>query len=199
MQIFHLDFYFEKGEFNRIYYGLKDFDRFYHDTGHPFKIDLFFYKYLLLHPEKYQDVELPLIEKRSKNRYDVEYIAMNGMYCTSEKFKNVCNTHNIPFDFFPIKVEGERRYIMMCRRLPVISEFKLDVKASKIKERMSRDRDVDDATEISIKNWVFRSDIMEYFGYKVFSERTFNYILPPMNLKKYLNLADFFFHTKNLK
>jgi hypothetical protein len=185
IKVYELRLYYEKGHSNRIYYGLRDFDRFYKTKPPLFKTALFFNKYLRLHPDKYKDYELEILEQKSKNRYDVENVGMNGLWCASQRFKDFIDQEDIPLDFFPVKVEGERRHLMMWRNLPVISDYEVDIPKNRY---WGRDKD-----KLDCAHPVFRSDFIEYYGSQIFSEKTYTYIFVTNTLKKKLEQQDFKF------
>jgi hypothetical protein len=164
IKVYQLWLSYEQGEHcdqsNRIYYGLRDFDRFYKTKPPLFLTVLFFSKYLQLHPNKYKDYELEILEKHSENRYDVERVGMNGMWCASQRFKDFIDQEKIPLDFFPVKTEGERRYLMMWRNLPALGDFEVDVINNKYWGKNDE--------KIDASHPVFRSDFIDYYGYEMF-------------------------------
>ncbi|HLD84016.1 MAG TPA: hypothetical protein VI979_04150 [archaeon] len=139
------------------------------------------HRYLMLHADKYQHSELSVVGETSKRRLDVESVAEEGIYCVSELFKRFVESEGIPFDFFPIIVEGERRYLMMWRRLPVISDYEVDVHRSQY---------CDDGS-LQISSVVFRSDIIEHLGYRIFNDTSRSFIFVTDALKEKLEKGGF--------
>jgi len=160
MNIYQLRFFYNQGELYREYRNPK----FCQLADDFYPVDLrfvFWHIYLCLKPNMLKNTELELLEKRSNKRLDVESIAGTGFWCTSQRFKEFIEAEKIPLDFFPVLVEGERRYLTLCRRLDVLTGYELDLKKSDYK--------IYDGI-ISIHNEVFRSDVIEYYNYQFFSD-----------------------------
>lgn len=184
LKIYSLEIYFENGFNNRTYYGIADFRRFYDDKANPSLIALFFNKYLKLNPDKYKDSdESKIIDKYSNNRYDVEDTGMNGMWFASQRFKDFCAQEKLPFDFFPILVERERRYITMWRSLPVICDYEIDTKKTEYDEGEEPFADMNRPT--------FRSDFIEHYNYQIFCEPEHVFIYITDSLKQKLEENNF--------
>ena len=123
--------------------------------------ELFVYEYLKLHPNKFADEELEIFERNKRHTpLDIEACRISWIYIVSQKFKDFAGREWLPLDFFPVKVYGERRYMMMWRRLPHISKF----------EFYTEDGSPPDCLTIDL---VFRSDVLQFFGYRIFCTETY--------------------------
>jgi hypothetical protein len=137
-----------------------------------------------LHPDKYKDYELEILEQKSKNRYDVENVGMNGLWCASQRFKDFIDQEDIPLDFFPVKVEGEKRYLMMWRNLPSIGDYEVDIGKSRYYEEGGCARP---------DNIVFRSDFLNFYRYEIFCSSSHTYLYVTDTFKKKLDENNFKF------
>jgi hypothetical protein len=126
--------------------------------------ELLFSMYLQSNPEKYKNTELELFSLYSEKRYDAERVGGKHLWCTSQKFKDFMESEGVPFDFYPIKVEGERRYLTMRLRLPVLSDYECDLENSRYTDGHIHGKRV------------FRSDFLEYYDHKVFRDFTASYV-----------------------
>ena len=174
IKLYQLTVYYDHGDLYRVYAKPEHLDRLSRDFPPLMWAELFFYKYLLLHPRQFKDYELVVHESKSDIRLDVERVH-GGMYCVSERFKQFVEQERIPLDFFPIRVEGEGRYLMMWRRLPVVSDYEVDREKSKYYQ--------DGALRTS--STVIRSDILEYLEYHIFDNPShiFTYVTDSLKAK----------------
>lgn len=184
-KVYRLDLFYENGYLNRSYDVPKHLRYLYNKIqGKVFMISLFFYKYLLLNPNCLENEEFSAIEKKSNNRYDVENIGLSGMWVVSERFKKFIQNEGIQMEFFPIKVEGEIRCLMMWRDLPVISGYETDTDKAKY---------LSNGKSIQMYHAVFRSDLLKYLGYQMFSVPSYTFIFITEGLKERLQSMEFQF------
>lgn len=186
MKIYKLKIFYEDGNRNRAYKGPKDFYRLHEHMPPLFWRDLFMYKYLKLHPNKYADYELELLERNSSTRLDVEDMGEGGLWCASERFKEFSDKEQLGFDFFPVKVEKERRYLMAWRNLPVLTDYEVDTKKSRFYIGNL-------SGLLDYSGVVFRSDIIEYLGHQIFCDTTYTYRFVVDYLKEKLEKQGFLF------
>ncbi|NQU77448.1 hypothetical protein HQ544_02005 [Candidatus Falkowbacteria bacterium] len=151
--------------------------------------ELVFYKYLLLKPDRYKDTELKLFKKGFKETLDVEGMSAGGMKLATQRFKDFIEGEKIPLDFFPVKVKGERRYIMMWRRLPVYIDYEADLKQSEFYED----------GRVVASGIVYRSDVLEYRKIKMFSLQTHTSIYLTGEIRQKLEENDFLFNYHEKK
>lgn len=85
----------------------------------------------------------------------------------------------IPFEFFPVLANGERRYLVFLYSLPTLMNHELDIKKSKT--------DLKGFPEFD--NPVFRRDILELHQYRMFSSFTHVFCFVTGELKKKFDQA----------
>ncbi len=141
-------------------------------------------KYLKLNPDKFKDHELEIESIGLKNgRDDIEHV-LPEMELISPRFKEFAEKENLPFDFFPVLADGERRYLMMWRNLPVISDFEVDIEKSKYFPH--------DLNRIAGGgNMFFRSDFLEYYNFNIFCYIYHTYTFITDSLKQKLEIENF--------
>ena len=184
-KVYRLDLFYEQGNLNRSY----DFPqrlRCLYDKiqGKVFMTSLFFYEYLLLNPNCLENEEFFAIEKKSNNRYDVENIGLSGMWVVSERFKKFIQNEGIQMKFFPTKIEGERRHLMMWRDLPVITGYETDTDKAKY---------LSNGKSIQMYHAVFRSDLLKYLENQMFSVPSYTFMFITERLKEKLQFMKFQF------
>lgn len=147
-----------------------------------FAKEIFLYKYIQLHPSQHKNCELEILQQRNKKRIDVEYAG--DMWCSSQRFKDFCEAEDIKLNFFPVLVEGERRYLTNWRSLPVLGDYEVDIK----KSVYENSGNLDDSKA------VFRSDFIEYYKYKMFATPGYSYMYITGELKQKLDDNNFLFN-----
>lgn len=162
MQIYRLLPYYQKGSIGRSYHGPPKLVEFYDDPARPVRLwkALFLYKYLKLQPQQFAEENLVIHKELSDRPYDIESVMLDNIWCVSERFKTFMEAEEIPLDYFSVKAQNEQRYLMMWRKLPIISEYEVDTEKSGY---------VGSAKKLDYSRIVFRSDLLRHFNYRVFS------------------------------
>lgn len=79
----------------------------------------FSYLWLKNNPDFYKDIEMVIKTDTRWFDVDLEEISQyHKIYLCTEKFKQVCEKYNIPFNFYPTQLRGERWYLVSIENLP---------------------------------------------------------------------------------
>ena len=183
MKIYKFNLFYDKGDLYRRYSPPEKFNELLNNKGFIGFGNLLIYKYLSVFNEKFRNYELKIYEKRSDKRLDAESVFPN-VWVVSKRLRGFLESENVEMDFFPVKVEGERRYLMMWIRVPVITGYETYTSKAKF---------VGDIKKIDFKKAVFRSDILKYYKYKLFSDPTHVDLCVSDDFKKKLEDNNFLF------
>jgi len=183
MKIYKFNLFYDKGDLYRRYSPPEKFNELLNNKGFIGFGNLLIYKYLSVFKEKFRNHELKIYEKRSDKRLDAESVFPN-VWVVSKRLRGFLESENVEMDFFPVKVEGERRYLMMWIRVPVITGYETYTSKAKF---------VGDIKKIDFKKAVFRSDILKYYKYKLFSDPTHVDLCVSDDFKKKLEDNNFLF------
>ncbi len=183
MKIYKFNLFYDKGDLYRRYSPPEKFNELLNNKGFIGFGNLLIYKYLSVFNEKFKNYELEIYEKTSEKRLDAESVFPN-VWVVSKRLRGFLESENVEMDFFPVKVEGERRYLMMWIRVPVITGYETYTSKAKF---------VGDIKKIDFKKAVFRSDILKYYKYKLFSDPTHVDLCVSDDFKKKLEDNNFLF------
>ncbi len=183
MKMYKFNLFYDKGNLYRRYSPPEKFNELLNNKGFIGFSNLLIYKYLSVFKEKFRNYELEIYEKRSDKRLDAESVFPN-VWVVSKRLRGFLESENMKMDFFPVKVEGERRYLMMWIRVPVITGYETYTSKAKF---------VGDIKKIDFKKAVFRSDILKYYKYKLFSDPTHVDLCVSDDFKKKLEDNNFLF------
>lgn len=185
LKIYGVRVYSFNGYNNREYQRPKGLEKIKRGFPPLFITKLFLSQYLKTNPSRYENYNLAIKNERLKARLDVEWGGPEAWY-VSQRFKDFCLQENLPFDFFPIMIEGERRYITMWRNLPVITDYEVDNQKTTHSQK----------GYVDMSSLTFRSDFIEYSSYQIFSETDHIYIYITDSLKQKLEANNFKFSFK---
>jgi hypothetical protein len=183
MIIYKLDLFYDRGNLYRNYLPPPKYNELLNYQEFIGFDNLIIYKYLSVFKEKFKNYELEIHEKSSEKRLDAEMVTPM-LWVVSERLKTCLESENVEMDFFPIKVEGERRYLMMWIRIPVITGYETYTSKAKF---------VGDNKKINFNKAVFRSDILKYYNYKMFCDPTHIYLFVSDDFKRKLEDNNFLF------
>ena len=119
--------------------------------------------YMRLKPDRFKNENLTIFKKWPNYReIDVEEVTIN-FWVSSERFKEFSERENLWFEFFPVLVEDKRKYLMSWRALPTFRKLDLDTEETNFNRLW---------TVWDGKDMCFRSDVLEYYSWKVFCDNT---------------------------
>ena len=89
------------------------------------------YRYLQVKPDRFKDLELDILKTEGyaaniNKRQDLEPMGHSG-FLVSENFKAIFDLNNVPASFFPVLSDGQRWYVMMWQKVPLLGEYEVDV------------------------------------------------------------------------
>ena len=161
MMVFNLEVYIDESLcFTMIWKIPKYLERIFRDSSTKVNENLLTLNYLRLKPDRFKDENLWISSKWNRIEIDVEKADCN-FWVSSERFKEFSEKENLWFEFFPILVENKRKYLMSWRALPAYWSYDLDLEETEFHRFWIPKGD---------PNRVFRSDVIEYYNWKIFCD-----------------------------
>lgn len=140
---------------------------------------IYYWIFTFSRSESIKNIELQVNdEKRYKWPFELERIDVydsGGFWLVNERFKQFAQKEHLTFSFYPTLLKWERRYIMMFDGLPQIYDL----------------HKIDDVTVTSYPAKIFRSDILEYLWYEMFTSEVNITLYVTENMKEKLEKEKF--------
>jgi len=191
--IYLLGVYTEDGNYLRQYQYPDFLKKLSYSTSKVWYTDLLINKYFSCNPNKLQNEQLEIASEKSKKTLAVEPISPQ-LWCANEAFYNFCLQKNLNFEFFPIQANNDLRYLTMWRKIPVITDYELDVSKCRYNENSSSIKGF-----LEIETTVFRSDILEHYSYPLFCNINHVYLFADNTIKEEFEKNNFLFNYSAFK